>query len=192
VDGFYFIFDNGFADGWDENDWWDQREKLKVMQTNSIYRERTISLLKHSMYQDHYTYQVRRIPDQDNHMEQYASRRERLHLKEGYENVIDSMSHAAYYRSKFSDIYPGLLQILYTYNGEEEILIVDNGFGKKFHKPYRRIAPWRLLFKAYKLIMNWGAYYIGGMHLGLKVTYGRLSCFGDGAVVIQAPFKEIY
>jgi hypothetical protein len=192
LDGFYFIFDNAFADGWQENDWWDQRELLKIMQTNAIYRERTIELLKLSIYNQHYTYKVGSIPDQDKHLEQYASRRERLYLKEGYENAIDALSHAAYYRKKYIDMYPGLLQLLFTNGESETIIIVDNGIGRRFHKPSRRIAPWRLVFKIYKLIMNHGVYYIGGMHLGLKVTYGRLSCYGDGAVVMQAPFTDIY
>jgi hypothetical protein len=192
LDGFIFLFDNAFSKGWEENDWWDQREILKEMRFNKVYRERAISLLRKSALYDHFTFSVGRIPDQDNQVEQYASRRERLFLKEGYENVIDAVSHAAGFQRKYVDSYPALLLLLYTHDGKEEIVMVDNGFGARFHKPSRRFAPWRLLYKIYKLIMNHGVYYIGGMHLGLKVTYGRLYCFGSGAAVVQAPFRDIY
>jgi hypothetical protein len=192
LDGFIFLFDNAFSRNWEENDWWDQREILKELRFNKLYRERAIALLQKSALHDHFTFSIGKIPDQDNQMEQYASRRERLFLKEGYENVIDAVSQAAGFQRKYVDTYPALLLLLYAHDGTEEIVMVDNGFGARFHKPSRRFASWRLLYKIYKLIMNHGVYYIGGMHLGLKVTYGRLHCFGSGAVVVQAPFRDIY
>lgn len=191
-DCFYFIFSPGPFETWREKDWWDQREILKELRSNTIYKDRTVSLLKHSIYNRHFRFQVDTVPDQDDPISQYAGKRERLYVKEGYENVLDAVSKAAYYTDKYSDQYPGLLQILFELGQTEEILIVDNGTGRKFHKPYRRITPWRFCYKFYKLIMNHGAYYIGGMHLGLKVTFGRLYCYGLGAVVSQAFFADIY
>jgi len=192
LDSFYFIFNESYFEKWHRIDWWGQREILKRLQPLRLYKERAAKLLAHSGYSKYFQYQVERISDELPPLEAYARRRERLFLKEAYENCLDSISYAACFTDKYQGILPAFLMMIFQAGQTEEILVADNGIGRTFFKPYRGNKVWRFLFKKYKHLRQGGAYYLGGMHLGLITTYGRLSCFGSGAVVDQTPARLIY
>lgn len=192
LDSFYFIFNDVYFEKWSRIDWWGQRKILKRLQPLELYKGRAAKLLAYSKYSEYFQYQVDRIPDDLPPLEAYARRRERLFLKEAYENCLDSVSHAACFTDKYQGVLPAFLMMIFKTGQTEEILLADNGIGRTFFKPYRGNRLWRFLFKKYKLLRQGGAYYLGGMHLGLVTTCGRLHCFGSGAVVVQAPAWLVY
>ena len=67
----------------------------------------------------------------------------------------------------------------------ELVLGIDNGTGSLYKKRSRESLMIRFFYKTYKFFIRSGAFYIGGLELGLLETDSELSCHGSGAVVYQ-------
>ena len=116
--------------------------------------------------------------------------RKRLVLQECFWNGIDTISHAAYYKKKYRELYPALCLLLCNIideNGRETELFlgIDNGTGFVYKKKSRESALFHLCYMVYRFFFRKGVFYIGGLELGLLETESELSCHGSGAVVYQ-------
>jgi len=190
IDGFIFLFNDPIFAKWHTLNWREQQKLILTFKDHQPYTERSLALLTHSHlapYIDYSDDMVARSTDQE---VKRAWMRKRLVLKECFWNVIDSVSHAAYFQKKYQYQYPALCVLLCNVvdkNGRETELVlgIDNGTGSLYKKKSRESLLIRLLYKTYKLFIRSGAFYIGGLELGLLETDSELSCHGSGAVVYQ-------
>ena len=190
IDGFLFLFNDPIFAKWHTLNWWEQQKLILAFKDHQPYTERALALLKHSHlgpYLDYSDDMVARSTDQD---VKRAWMRKRLVLKECFWNVIDSVSHAAYFQKKYQYQYPALCVLLcnvFDKDGRktELVLGIDNGTGSLYKKRSRESLMIRFFYKTYKFFFRSGAFYIGGLELGLLETDSKLSCHGSGAVVYQ-------
>jgi len=190
IDGFLFLFNDSIFAKWHTLNWWEQQKLVLAFKDHQLYTERALALLTHSHFAPYIGYSddmVARSTDQE---VKQAWMRKRLVLKECFWNVIDSVSHAAYFQKKYQNQYPALCVLLCNVidkNGKktELALGIDNGIGSLYKKKSRESLMIRFFYKTYKFFIRSGAFYIGGLELGLLETDSELSCHGSGAVVYQ-------
>ena len=190
IDGFLFLFNDPIFAKWHTLNWWEQQKLILAFKDHQPYTERALALLTHSHlapYLDFSDDMVARSTDQE---VKRAWMRKRLVQKECFWNVIDSVSHAAYFQKKYQYQYPALCVLLCNVidkNGRktELVLGIDNGAGSLYKKKSRESLMIRLFYKTYKFFIRTGVFYIGGLELGLLETDSELSCHGSGAVVYQ-------
>jgi hypothetical protein len=190
IDGFLFLFNDPVFAKWHKVNWWEQQKLILAFKDHRPYTERAHGLLTHSHLAPYIGYSddmVARSTDQE---VKRAWMRKRLVIKECFWNVIDSVSHAAYFQKKYQYQYPALCVLLCNVidkNGRktELVLGIDNGTGSLYKKRSRESLMIRFFFKTYKFFFKSGAFYIGGLELGLLETDSELSCHGSGAVVYQ-------
>ena len=102
VDGFLFLFNDPIFAKWHTLNWWEQQKLILAFKDHQPYTERALALLTHSHlapYLDFSDDMVARSTDQE---VKRAWMRKRLVLKECFWNVIDSVSHAAYFQKNTS------------------------------------------------------------------------------------------
>jgi hypothetical protein len=190
VDGFLFLFNDPIFAKWHTLNWWEQQKLILAFKDHQPYTERALALLTHSHlapYLDFSDDMVARSTDQE---VKHAWMRKRLVQKECFWNVIDSVSHAAYFQKKYQDKYPALCVLLCNVSNKdgrktELVLGIDNGTGSLYKKKSRESLMIRFFYKTYRFFFRSGAFYIGGLELGLLETDSELSCHGTGAVVYQ-------
>ena len=190
LDGFLLLFNGPEFFTWDTLNWWEQRKYIQAIKDNRLYRERARILLTHSCLASYIDYSDNMVAKSTEQEIKQAWMRKRLVLKESYWNGIDTISHAAYYQKKYQDIFPAFCVLLCNVvdrNGRnaEMILGIDNGSGFVYKKKSRESLLFHLFYMVYKLFFRKGAFYIGGLELGLLETESQLSCHGSGAVVYQ-------
>jgi hypothetical protein len=191
IDGFLFLFNDPVFARWHTLNWWEQQKLiLAIKEDNQLYDKRAHGLLARSYlapYIDYSDDMVARSTDQE---VKRAWMRKRLVQKECFWNVIDSVSHAAYFQKKYQDQYPALCVLLFNVSNKdgrktELVLGIDNGTGSPYKKKSRESLMIRFFYKTYRFFFRSGAFYIGGLELGLLETDSELSCHGTGAVVYQ-------
>jgi len=190
VDGFLFLFNDPIFARWHTLNWWEQQKLIPALKDCQSYTERAHGLLKHSHFAPYIDYSDDMVARSTEQEVKRAWMRKRLVLKECFWNVIDSVSHAAYFQKKYQNQYPALCVLLCNVidkNGKktELVLGIDNGTGSLYKKKSRESFMIRFFYKAYKFFIRSGAFYIGGLELGLLETDSKLSCHGSGAVVYQ-------
>jgi hypothetical protein len=192
VDGFLFVFNEPRFARWHLLSWWEQRQYTESIKDNKLYTERANALLAQSHLAPYISYSDDMVAKSTDLEVKRAWMRKRLVLKECFWNAIDSFSHAAYFKKKYRDrkIFPALCLLLCNItdkNGRksEVVLGIDNGTGFLYKKKSRESFLISLLYKTYKFFFRNGAFYIGGLELGLLETDSKLSCHGSGAVVYQ-------
>jgi hypothetical protein len=192
IDGFLFIFNESRFAGWHLLNWWEQRTYIESIKDNGLYAGRANALLAQSHLAPYIGYTDDMVAQSTDLEVKRAWMRKRLVLKECFWNAIDSFSHAAYFKKKYQDqqTLPALCLLLCNVadtNGKntEFVLGVDNGTGFQYKKKSRDSILISLLHKTYKFFFRSGAFYIGGLELGLLETDSELSCHGSGAVVYQ-------
>lgn len=190
LDGFLFLFNGPEFFTWDTLNWWKQRKYIQAIKDNRLYTGRARALLTHSYMAPYIDYSDDMVAKSTQQEVKRAWMRKRLVMKECYWNGIDTISHAAYYQKKYRDICPALCVLLCKVtdrNGRETemVLGIDNGSGFVYKKKSRESLLFHLLYIVYKLFFRKGAFYIGGLELGLLETESQLSCHGSGAVVYQ-------
>ena len=190
VDGFLFLFNDPIFAKWHTLNWWEQQKLILAFKDHQPYTERARALLTHSHLAPYLDFSDDMVARSTNQEVKRAWMRKRLVMKECFWNVIDSVSHAAYFQKKYQYQYPALCVLLCNVidkNGRkpELVLGIDNGTGSLYKKRSRESLMIRFFFKTYKLFFKSGAFYIGGLELGLLETDSELSCHGSGAVVYQ-------
>ena len=192
IDVFLFVFNDSRFAGWHRLNWWEQRKYIDSIKENNLYNERANALLAQSRLAPYINYTDDMVAKSTDMEVKRAWMRKRLVLKECFWNAIDSFSHAAYYKKKYQDrkIFPALCLLLCNITDKHDrkselILGVDNGTGFLYKKKSRESLLINFLYKAYKFFFRKGAFYIGGLELGLLETDSKLSCYGSGAVVYQ-------
>ena len=192
LDGFLFVFNESCFARWHLLNWWEQRKYIESIKDNTLYTERANALLAQSHLAPYIKYEDDMVAKSTDLDVKRAWMRKRLVLKECFWNAIDSFSHAAYFKKKYQDhkILPALCLLLCNItdkNGRksEFVLGIDNGTGFQYKKKSRESTLISLLYKTYKFFFRSGAFYIGGLELGLLETESKLSCHGSGAVVYQ-------
>ena len=192
IDGFLFVFNDSRFARWHLLNWWEQREYIESIKDNEPYTRRANALLSLSRLAPYISYSDDMVAKSSDLEVKRAWMRKRLVLKECFWNANDSFSHAAYFKKKYQDrkIIPALCLLLCNItdiNGRksEQVLGVDNGTGFHYKKKSRESIAISLLYKTYKFFFRSGAFYIGGLELGLLETDSELSCYGSGAVVYQ-------
>jgi len=192
IDGFLFVFNESHFARWHMLNWWEQRLYIESIKDNRFYTSRANVLLAQSRLAPYVGYTDDMVAKSTDREVKRAWMRKRLVLKECFWNAIDSFSHAAYFKKKYQDqkILPSLCLLLCNVadrNGKntEYVLGVDNGTGFLYKKKSRESTLINLLYKTYKFFFRSGAFYIGGLELGLLETDSELSCHGSGAVVYQ-------
>ncbi len=190
LDGFLFIFNAPEFTQWHSLNWWEQRQQIQSIKDTPLYSDRAWLLLQQSYLAPYINYADDMVAKSTDRLVKQAWMRKRLVLQECFWNTIDSVSHAAYYKKKYRNMYPALCLLLCNVVGQnsvkkEQFLGIDNGIGYLYKKKSRDSAMFRLIYKTFKLFFRSGVFYIGGLELGLLETDGELSCHGSGAVVLQ-------
>ena len=190
IDGFLFLFNEPGFSRWHILDWWEQRKQIQAIKDNRLYTERAHVMLTRSCFAPYIGYSDEMVAKSSELVVKRAWMRKRLVLQECFWNVIDSISHAAYFKRKYQELFPVLCVLLCNVtdkNGRETELIlgIDNGTGFLYKKKSRDSAMIRFFYKSFKLFFRRGVFYIGGLELGLLETESELSCHGSGAVVYQ-------
>jgi hypothetical protein len=192
IDAFLFVFNDARFAKWHRLTWWEQRKYVDSIKENCHYNERANVLLAQSHLAPYISYSDSMVAKSTDMEVKRAWMRKRLVLKECFWNAIDSFSHAAYYKKKYQnlEIFPALCLLLCTitdkYDGKSEVVLgVDNGTGFLYKKKSRESLLISFLYKTFKFFFRKGAFYIGGLELGLLETDSNLSCHGSGAVVYQ-------
>jgi hypothetical protein len=190
IDGFIFLFNEPAFSRWHTLDWWEQRRLILADKDHPGYVERAHALLAKSCFAPFMGYDddmVAKSKDQD---VKRAWMRKRLVQQECFWNVLDSISHAAYFQKKYRNMFPALCVLLCNVvdsDGKEKELVlgIDNGAGFLYRKKSKESGLFRLCYKICKFFFRKGVFYIGGLKLGLLETESKLSCHGSGAVVYQ-------
>jgi hypothetical protein len=190
IDSFFYIIKIEAFAHWEAVDWWDQRQILRGLKTDSAYGDRAGAMLDRSIYREYYTVPDVKVGYYEDPRVSYGWMRKRLLLEESYWNIIDSVAYGAYHKKKYRRQYPGIGVLLLQHRAhleepEEILLIADNGAGRDFRKTSKDSGAFRVLYKFWKLIHRRGLYLLGGLNLGLQETCGELYCFGTGAVTTQ-------
>ena len=190
LDGFFFLFNEPGLSHWHTLDWWEQRKQIQTIKDHRLYIERAHVMLKRSCFAPYIGYSDDMVAKSTDREVKRAWMRKRLLLQECFWNALDSISHAAYFKKKYRDMFPALCVMLCNVidkNGRKSELVlgIDNGTGFLYKKKSRESASIRLLYKVYKYFFRSGVFYIGGLELGLLETESELSCHGSGAVVYQ-------
>ena len=190
LDSFFFLFNNPEFSAWHKLNWWEQRQQILTLKDCQPYRERSLRLIHRSRLAPYLDYSDEEVAGSNKQEVKQAWMRKRLVLQECFWNTIDSVSHAAYHKKKYADMFPALWLVLCNvscqHDQQQELFFgIDNGTGYLYKKKSRESGLFRLLYKAYKYIFRSGVFYIGGLELGLLETEGELSCHGAGAVVYQ-------
>jgi len=192
IDAFLFVFNDARFAGWHRLNWWEQRKYIDSIKENRLYNERAHILLARSYLAPYINYSDGMVAKSTDMEVKRAWMRKRLVLKECFWNAIDSFSHAAYYKKKYQNrkIFPALCLLLCTITDKNDrkselVLGVDNGTGFLYKKKSRESLLISFLYKTLKFFFRKGAFYIGGLELGLLETDSNLSCHGSGAVVYQ-------
>jgi hypothetical protein len=191
IDGFTFIFNAPDFSNWHKLNWWEQRRQILAIKDHQDYLERAQLLLQRSSLAPYIDYADDMVAKSTDQHVKHAWMRKRLVLKECFWNVLDSISHAAYFKKKYINQYPALCillcRIVDTDDKETEVVLgIDNGTGFLYKKKSRESALFHFIHVAFKYLLRTGVFYIGGLELGLLETDGRLSCHGLGAVVYQS------
>lgn len=189
-DGFLFLFNEPRFFRWQTYSWWQQRQFILSIKDSPDYRSRARLLLDRSSLAPYMEYTDDMVAKSTEQVVKRSWMRKRLVLKECFWNAIDTISHAAYYREKYQDMYPALCVLLCNVTGtngraRELVLGIDNGTGYQYKKKSRESALFHLCYLGYKFFFRKGVFYIGGLDLGLLETESALSCHGSGAVVYQ-------
>jgi len=190
IDGFFFLFNEPGFSQWHRLDWWEQRQHIQTIKDHRLYTARAQALLEKSCFAPYIGYSDDMVAKSTDQEVKRAWMRKRLVLQECFWNAIDSISHAAYFKKKYRDMFPALCVLLCNVadkKGRETELVfgIDNGTGFLYKKKSRDSAMIRFFYKAYKYFIRGGVFYIGGLELGLLETESELSCHGSGAVVYQ-------
>ncbi len=190
IDGFFFFFNEPRFSQWHRLDWWKQRKYIQAIKDHRLYTGRAQALLEKSSFAPYIGYSDDMVAKSTDPEVKRAWMRKRLVLQECFWNAIDSISHAAYFKKKYRDMFPALCVLLCNVTdrkGRETELVfgIDNGTGFLYKKKSRDSAMIRFIYKAYKFFFRGGVFYIGGLELGLMETESELSCHGSGAVVYQ-------
>lgn len=190
IDGFLFLFNEPRFLTWSRLNWWEQRNYVQTIKDHRPYKERANGLLSKSYLASYIDYSDALVAKSTEQDVKRAWMRKRLVLKESFWNAIDTISHAAYFRKKYQDMFPAFCVLLCKVidrNGRETELVlgIDNGTGFLYKKKSRESAMFTLIYMGYKFFFRSGAFYIGGLELGLLETESELSCHGSGAVVYQ-------
>jgi len=190
IDGFLFLFNDPIFAKWHTLDWWEQQKFILALKDHQPYIERAHALLANSCFAPYIDFSDKMVAKSTDQEVKRAWMRKRLVLKECFWNVIDSVSHAAYFQKKYQYQYPALCVLLCNVldkNGRENELLlgIDNGIGYVYKKKSRESALISIFYKTFKFFFRNGVFYIGGLELGLLETDSELSCHGSGAVVYQ-------
>ena len=190
IDGFLFLFNEPRFLQWSMLNWWDQRNYIQTIKDHQPYKERAHGLLSKSYLASYIGYSDEMVAKSAEQDVKRAWMRKRLVLKESFWNAIDTISHAAYFQKKYQEMFPAFCVLLCNVtdrNGRETeiVLGIDNGAGFLYKKKSRESAMFTLIYMGYKFFFRSGAFYIGGLELGLLETESELSCHGSGAVVYQ-------
>jgi hypothetical protein len=190
IDGFLFLFNEPRFLQWSRLSWWDQRNYIQTIKDHRPYKERAHELLSKSYLASYIGYSDEMVAKSTEPDVKRAWMRKRLVLKESFWNAIDTISHAAYFQKKYQEMFPAFCVLLCNVtdrNGRETeiVLGIDNGAGFLYKKKSRESAMFTLIYMGYKFFFRSGAFYIGGLELGLLETESELSCHGSGAVVYQ-------
>jgi hypothetical protein len=189
-DGFLFVFNDPKFFTWKTLNWWQQRQYIQAIKDSSNYRERARILLSKSGLAPYMEYSDDMVAKSTEQEVKRAWMRKRLVLKECFWNAIDAISHVAYHRAKYQDMYPALCVLLCNITEtdgrtRELVLGIDNGSGYLYKKKSKESTLFHFLYLVYKFFFRRGVFYIGGLELGLLETESELSCHGSGAVVYQ-------
>jgi hypothetical protein len=190
LDSFLFLFNNPDFSAWPELNWWEQRQQILKLKDHQPYRDRALRLLHRSRVAPYLDYSDEAVAGSNKREVKQAWMRKRLVLQECFWNTIDSVSHAAYHKNKYAEMFPALWLLLCNVSCQDDrqqelFFGIDNGAGYLYKKKSRDSLLYRVLYKAWKYMFRSGVFYIGGLKLGLLETDGELSCHGAGAVVYQ-------
>jgi hypothetical protein len=190
IDGFTFLFNDPEFSHWHRLNWWEQRRHIQAIKDHPSYIERAQALLAKSCLAPYIGYSDDLVAKSNDREVKCAWMRKRLVLQECFWNVLDSISHAAYFQKKYRDMFPALCVLLCNVPGPdgrvwELVLGIDNGAGFIYKKKSRESGLFRFFYKIYKSFFKKGVFHIGGLKLGLLETESELSCHGSGAVVYQ-------
>jgi len=190
IDGFTFLFNGPDFSQWRKLNWWEQRREILAIKDHQLYLDRAQLLLQRSFFAPYIGYADDMVAKSKEQQVKHAWMRKRLVLKECFWNVLDSISHAAYFKNKYADQYPALCimlcRIVDDNDKETEVVLgIDNGTGFLYKKKSRESALFHFIHVTFKFLLRTGIFYIGGLELGLQETDGKLSCHGSGAVVYQ-------
>ena len=190
LDGFLFLFNEPRFAEWHRFSWWEQRRFILALKDHQGFRKRAQRLLAKSSLAPYMEYSDSMVAKSTELQVKRAWMLKRLAQKESFWNVLDSISHAAYHKKKYRDMYPALCMVLCTVaagDGRQQEMFfgIDNGTGFLYKKKSRESALFNLVHLGWKFFFRRGVFYIGGLELGLIETESQLSCHGAGAVVYQ-------
>jgi hypothetical protein len=190
LDGFFFLFNEPRFAEWHRFSWWEQRRFILALKDHKGFGMRAQRLLSKSSLAPYMDYSDPMVAKSTEPQVKRAWMLKRLALKECFWNGIDSISHAAYHKKKYRDMYPALCMVLCTVaagDGQQQEMFfgIDNGTGYLYKKKSRESALFNLVHLGWKFFFRRGVFYMGGLELGLIETESELSCHGEGAVVYQ-------